>query len=674
MATTHGFKAEVQQLLDMMIRSVYAERDVFLRELISNAADAMDKARFEALTNDGLLASANEELSVRVSVDEDTKTITIEDDGIGMTEEEVVENLGTIAKSGTKEFLKKISESDDSSAASSMIGQFGVGFYASFMVADVVTVDTLSAMPGAKPVRWISEGAGSYTVEAGDRAERGTKITLQLREDAAEYAEEHKIKSIIKRHSNYLPWPVMVGEEKANEARALWAEQPSSVTKEERNDFYKSIAMDWTDPAHCVHTSVDSPIQYHAMLFVPGMRPFDLFTPGVDRGPRLYAKRVMIMEHAPDLLPDWLRFVKGVVDSEDIPLNISREVAQRSPALRKISKALTSRLLKDLGRVKAEEESGDNPYDDIWRNFGVLLKEGYYSSQEWREKLLPLLRFNAISHDDGDGLISLADYKAAMPEDQETIWYLTAASRDQVLASPHLEMVKQKGFDVLLLTDPVDEWLVQVLTEFDDVEVKSLARGEFSLDKEDATSDEKANIDELGPWIKSVLDDQVAEVRESSRLTDSACVLVDDDEGVGANMERILRSANQVVPTSKRILELNSKHPLVSGLAQLLAAGREEEATPIARLLLDDALLMDGTLKEPAAVGKRLEAMLQKVCEAALNQTADAKKSPSLKGERASSEVDYSSMTVAALKAAADARGLSGYSKLKKAELVELLS
>ena len=338
-----------------------------------------------------------------------------------------------------------------------------------------------------------------------------------MREDAAEYAEEYKIKSIIKRHSNYLPWPVMVGEEKANEARALWAEQPSSVTEEERNEFYKSIAMDWTDPAHCIHTSVDSPIQYHAMLFIPGMRPFDLFTPGVDRGPRLYAKRVMIMEHAPDLLPDWLRFVKGVVDSEDIPLNISREVAQRSPALRKIAKTLTSRLLKDLGRIKADEESGENGYDDIWRNYGVLLKEGYYSSQEWREKLLPLLRFNATSHEDGEGLISLADYKVTMPEDQETIWYLTAESRDQALASPHLEMVKQKGFDVLLLTDPVDEWLVQVLTEFDDVEVKSLARGEFNLDDEEAESVDKANIDELGPWIKHVLDGQVAEVRESSR-------------------------------------------------------------------------------------------------------------------------------------------------------------
>jgi molecular chaperone HtpG len=660
LSTTHEFKAEVQQILDLMIRSVYAEREVFLRELISNAADALDKARYEGLSRDDLTDAGNEVSGIRLSVDEEAGTICIEDDGIGMTEEQIVDHLGTIAKSGTKEFMNKMKASEAEQGETNLIGQFGVGFYSSFMVADKVVVESLSAIPGEKPVIWNCEGMGSYETSEGTRSTRGTKITLTLREDAVEFASIERLTAVVKRHSNYLPWPVLVDEEQKNAARALWSENPSSVSDEERNDFCNSGGFGvWGDPAHTLHTSVDSPIQYSALLFVPNNRPHDLFQQGVDRGPRLYARRVMIMEHAPALLPDWLRFVKGVVDSEDLPLNISREVAQQSPALKKISKAVTNRLLKDLQRMKAPEGHTDaslkamkvaelreladtfeiptkglkkaeliaavseqacapqaNPYDAIWHNFGLLLKEGYYTDTDWREKLTPLLRFNASSHDDDQGLISLTEYKEAMPEDQDTIWYITGGSRSQALASPHLEMVQSKGYDVLVLTDPVDEWLVQALTEFDEVPLKSLTQGDFSMD--DGDEEGRVNIDDLVPWMGELLSGTVAEVRASTRLTKSAAVLVSKEGDITPQMAQILAQMNQAMPANERVLELNTKHPIVRGLAALHAQARFDEAQPIAELLVDEAMLLDGSMKETAAAGRRLEALLSRVCEQAL--------------------------------------------------------
>lgn len=613
-----GFKAEVQQLLDLMIHSLYSDREIFLRELVSNAADALDKGHFLGLTRNDLVAIGSETPGIRITADAEARTITIEDDGVGLTAEEAEDNLGTIAKSGSKAFMQQLKEADNTSAPD-LIGQFGVGFYASFMVADKVVVESRSALPEAEAVVWTSEGKGTFTLESGTRTARGTSITLHLREDAAEFAETHRLNHIVRTHSNFLAWPIFVDNEQANNGKALWAEQPSQVSDEEANEFYKSLSYDFEDPALKVHVSVDSPLQYSALLFVPSNRPFDLFNPESETGPRLYAKRVLIANNAKDLLPRWLRFVRGVVDSEDIQLNVSREMVQKTPVVRKIRDALVKRLLKELGKTARQEavEGEEHPFHAIWNNFGVVLKEGYYyASERERDLLLPLLRFNALSHDDADGLLSLADYKANMPEGQDTIWFITAESRDAALASPHLEALKAKGYDVLLLTDPVDEWVVNTLTSFEEVPLKSVARGELDLDDEDA--EDKPDLGAFTPWLKDLMAGQVADVRTSTRLTDSACVLVDAEDGISSNMERILKGVNQEVASSKRILEVNAKHPLIKDLVALHESGRSAVAEPLARMLYDDAMLLEGAVKEPAAVGRRLQALLQQAAASAV--------------------------------------------------------
>lgn len=614
-AEEHGFKAEVQQLLNLMIHSVYSDREVFLRELISNAADALDKVRFLSLTETDLLGTAEPEPGIRVSLDAVARTLTVDDDGIGMSREEVIDNLGTIARSGTRAFLEAVQDKPD---APRLIGQFGLGFYASFMVADEVVVETRSARSGSEPVRWTSKGEGTYAIEPGSREHRGTSITLKLREDAEEFLEKVRLEQIVSKHSNFVPWPILIGGEKANSGKALWVEPPSQVTDEEANAFYKTVATDWRDPAHRVHFSVDTPVQMHALLFVPSQRPYDLFYPEAPKGPRLYARRVLIEEHARELLPDWLRFVRGVVDSEDVPLNVSREMVQKTPVLRKIRDILTKRMLKELAKLADKTEV----YASVWRDFGALLKEGYYHDKaQYGDLLLPLFRFNALSHDDDQGLISLAEYKERMPEGQDAIWFLTAESRKAALASPHLEAFKKRGWDVLLLTETVDEWLVSGLTEFDGVPLKSVARGELDLEDDDA--EDKADLAAFTPWLKEVLGEEVVDVRPSSRLTDSACVLVDAEEGISANMERILRAANQETYTARRVLELNPRHPLIKNLAQLHERGRKSEAEPLARLLLDDALLLEGTVKEPAAMGRRLQELLVRASQVALGEETE---------------------------------------------------
>ncbi len=622
--TEHGFRAEVQQLLDLMIHSVYSDREVFLRELVSNAADALDKARFVGLTRPELAPIRGEEPGIRLTVDAEAKTVTIDDDGIGMTEEEVVEHLGTIARSGTRAFMESLKEGE---GAPQLIGRFGLGFYSAFMVASEVLVETRSVEPDAPAVRWRSEGKGSFTVEEGSRDHRGTSITLYLRDDALDFADLDKLRQVVKKHSNFLAWPIVVGEEQANSGKALWVEPPSQVTDEEANAFYKTIALDWQDPARRLHVQLDSPLHLAAMLFVPASRPFDLFTPDGTKGPRLYARRVLIEEHAQDLLPEWLRFVRGVVDSEDIQLNVSREMIQKTPVVRKIRELLVKRILKDLGKwakksASAEDEEASGPsYEAFWRDFGVLLKEGYYHERHaWGAQLLPLLRFNALSHDDEDGLLSLAQYKEAMPQGQDTIWFLSADSRRSALASPHLEAFTKKGYDVLLLTDPVDEWLVSVLSEFDDIPVKSVARGEIDLGEDAEDSDEeKVDITSFTPWVKDLLKEHVVDVRASTRLTDSACVLVDAEDGISANMERILAQHQPGAGMkASRVLEVNPGHPLIKNLMGLHDTGKTELAEQMTRMLLDDALLLEGTVQEPAAMGRRLQDLLLQASSSAL--------------------------------------------------------
>lgn len=617
-ASKRKFKAEVQQLLDLMIHSVYSNRDVFLRELVSNASDALDKVRFTELTEGGLVPAGHDEPGIHVTIDADAGLIILEDDGVGMTKDEAVENLGTIAHSGTKAFFEQAK--DKGGDLPDLIGQFGVGFYSCFMVAERVVVESRSATPGSEGVKWVSEGAGTYSVSDSDKATRGTTITLYLREDAKEYADEDKLRQIVREHSNYLPWPILLGESKLNTGKAIWTEKPSEVEDEEANEFYKSLTFDWEAPLMRVHFQVDSPLQYSAMLFVPRNRPYDLFVPEADRGPRLYARRVLIADHAKDLLPDWLRFVRGVVDSQDIPLNMSREMVQKTPVMRAIRDAVVKRVLKELGRLAKQDapEEGEHPYTTFWKSFGILIKEGYvHDASSYGERIQPLLRFNLLSHDDASGLASLDDYKAAMPEGQDAIWYFSAPTREAALASPHLEAFQSKGWDVILLTDPVDEWLVQALTEVDGLEVKSVSRGELDLDEEDDTVD-KADLAGLAPWMTELFGGTIASVRPSTRLTNSPAVLVDDEAGPSANMERILRAANQEVPTAKRHLELNVKHPFIANLAALHDAGASDVAEPLARLLLDEAMLIDGSVKDPASVGKRLQALLEQAASQAL--------------------------------------------------------
>jgi len=634
-AVEHGFKAEVQQLLDLMIHSIYSDREVFLRELVSNAADALDKVRFLQVTRSDLVPAASDDPGIRVTVDADAKTVTIEDDGVGMTEDEVVQNLGTIAHSGTKEFAKKLAEArkeGTDEAAPDLIGQFGIGFYSAFMVARQVEVVTRSAEPDAAAVHWSSEGAGTYTLEAGEREHRGTTITLHLRSDADDYADKARLASIVRRYSNFVSWPILVGQadseeapEQANEGKALWRMRPSEVDEEQANAFYKQLTGDWEEPALTIHFKVDTPLQYSAMLFVPRKRPYDLFIPNIDRGPRLYAKRVLITEHAKGLLPDWMRFVSGVVDSEDISLNVSREMVQQTPILQKIGDALRKRVIKEMGKLlsgKGDKETQDKnreTYEAIWEAFGVLLKEGYYhSGPDTRDRLKKLLMFNTRSAEDADELVTLDEYKAEMDEDQDAIWYITAESRESALRNPALEAFDQKGWDVLLLTDPVDEWMVSVFSEYDGTPLKSVSRGELDLD-EDEDDEDKADLTGLLPWMEEALQGRVAGVRRSARLTDSAAVLVDAEDGISSNMERILKQANQTVPSSQRILEINPGHPLIKNLAALQEKGANDVARPLTELVLDQARLLDGSLDEPAAMGKRVQALLEQVAAQAVS-------------------------------------------------------
>lgn len=629
-AVEHGFKAEVQQLLDLMIHSIYSDREVFLRELVSNAADALDKVRFLEVTRSDLVGAGTDDPGVRITVDADGKTIVIEDDGVGMTEDEVVQNLGTIAHSGTKEFAAKLAEArkeaEDSEGAPDLIGQFGIGFYSAFMVARQVVVETRSAEPDAKPVTWASEGSGTYTLESGDREHRGTRITLHLRSDADDFADKTRLASIVRRYSNFVSWPITVGAadseeepERANDGKALWRQRPSEVDEEQTNAFYKQLTGDWQDPALTIHVQVDTPLQYSALLFVPKQRPYDLLIPNVDRGPRLYAKRVLITEHAKGVFPDWMRFVSGVIDSEDISLNVSREMVQQTPILQKIGDALQKRVLKELGRLlkkKGDEETQEKnreTYEEIWQAFGFLLKEGYYhSGPDTKDRLKPLFLFNTRSAEDEDELVTLDEYKEEMEEDQDTIWYLTAESREAALRNPALEAFDKKGWDVLLMTDAVDEWMLSAFSEYDGTPLQSVSRGELDLDDEEEAED-AADLTGLLPWMQEALSGKVAAVRKSTRLTDSAAVLVDSDDGISANMARILKQANQSVPASQRVLEVNAGHPLIKNLASLQSAGKEDVARPLTELVLDGARLLDGSLEDSAAMGKRVQSLLERV-------------------------------------------------------------
>ena len=608
---SHTFAADVRQILDLVTHSLYSDREIFIRELVSNASDALDRARFEALKSEDLLPVEGE-AGIRIRVDEAEKTITIEDDGIGLTHDEAIEHLGTIAQSGTKAFAAALKEGGDK--AEGLIGQFGVGFYSTFMVADNVVVESLSARPGGEPVRWSCQGGAEYSIEPGTRATRGTTVTLHIREDAADFLDEDKVKEIVQKHSDFVNWPVFVGENRANQEQALWVRDPSEISDDEYKAFYKHVSGDWNDPLAWIHFRAEGTLEFQAVIFIPQKRPWELDRLDYKTGLKLYQKRIKVLDHADDLLPRFLRFARGVVDSPDVQLNVSREILQQTPVLRAIKKQLVKRVLKRLKDLSVAESEA---YAGFWREMGHILKEGVHEDGASKDLLVELLRYRTSTS--GDELRSFAQVKEGLAKDADTIWYLTDVDKERIAQNPMLERFRKKEIEVLLMDDPVDEWVVMSLREYDGVQLKSVAHGEVP-EEEEASEDPiaKAAKDQARPlatWMGEMLRGKVADVRLSNRLTRSPSVLVNQEGAMGANMERILSAANQDVPNQKRVLEINAEHPMVQTLARLNEEGKTG-LEPFARLLLDHASISEGRLDDAEGFADRLQALMEKAASA----------------------------------------------------------
>lgn len=629
-AETLGFQTEAKQLLHLMIHSLYSNKEIFLRELISNASDATDKLRFEALENSALYEDDGD-LRIRIAVDEEAKTIEISDNGIGMSREEVITNLGTIAKSGTAEFLKNLT--GDQKQDSQLIGQFGVGFYSSFIVADRVVVETRRAAAGVdEGVRWSCEGEADYQIEQIERPQRGTSITLHLKSEEQEFANDWRLRSIVKKYSDHIAIPVqmlkpatppMPGvEDKAddiedaeivlewdavNDAQALWTKSRNDVSDEDYKEFYRHVSHDFAEPLAWSHNRVEGKQDYTSLLYIPGMAPMDLYQREAARGIKLYIKRTFIMDDAEQFMPMYLRFVKGVLDSADLPLNVSREILQSTPMVDSIRAALTKRVLDMLAKLAKNEPE---KYATFWTQFGAVLKEGPSEDNGNREKIAKLFRFASSSSEDAEPTVSLADYIERMKEGQDKIYYVTGDSYSVIANSPYLEVFRKHGIEVLLMSDRIDEWMMGYLTEFDGKSFQDVARGELDLSKitgEDPKSESNAEADdkaddgehgELLTRIKSLLEEKVEEVRSTSRLTSSPACLVVGDNDMGEQMRKIMQAAGQAVPESKPILEINMQHPLVG---KLEAETDTDASARLARILFDQAALSAGRpLENPA--------------------------------------------------------------------------
>ncbi|HYG91724.1 MAG TPA: molecular chaperone HtpG [Azospirillum sp.] len=614
-----NFQAEVSRLLDIVAHSLYSEKEVFLRELVSNASDACDRLRYAALTQPELSAD-DPDLKVRLIVDKEARTLVVADNGIGMNREDLVENLGTIARSGTAAFVRQLT--GDSKKDVSLIGQFGVGFYSAFMVAEKVEVLTRKAGE-AQGWRWVSDGKGEFTIGEADGVARGTRVILHLREGDDEYLEEHRLSGIVRKYSDHIAIPILFGEggdaKTLNSASALWMRSKNEITPEQYKEFYHHVGHAFDDPWLTVHWRAEGAIEYTNLLYVPARRPFDLFDPKRAHRVKLYVKRVFITEGAEGLLPPYLRFLKGVVDTEDLPLNISREMLQHNPMLAKIRSGITRRVLGELGK-KAKDEESASEYATFWENFGAVLKEGLYEDFEHRDDLLKLLRFRSTH---GEGLVSLEDYLGRMKEGQDAIYTISGDDVDTLLRSPQLEGFRAKGVEVLLLTDPVDEFWVPAVGQYKDKNFKSVTRGGADLgkiqggeDKEQAEKPAEGDVGSLIALFKLTLGDAVKDVRPSERLTDSPVCLVADETDMDLHLERLLKQHKQLgMGESKRILELNPGHPLIKRLTdRAKAAGAsDKDMAEVAWLLLDQARIVEGeTLPDPAAFARRLSAMMEK--------------------------------------------------------------
>ncbi len=626
------FKAEVKQLLHLMIHSLYSNKEIVLRELISNASDAADKLRFEALAN-GALYENDSELKIQIGFDKTARTLTISDNGIGMNRDEVVANIGTIAKSGTKEFFNALS--GDQAKDANLIGQFGVGFYSAFIIADKVTLVTRRA-GSSEAVRWVSAGEGDFTLETVEKATRGTEITLHLRKDEDEFLNDWQLKSIIRKYSDHITLPIVMlksewkeGEEGAdgakqpgemvltdeletiNKASALWARSKNDITPDEYNEFYKHVSHDYENPLGYTHSRVEGKQEYISLLYIPSKAPFDLYDRERRQGIKLYVKRVFIMEDAEKLMPQYLRFVRGVIDSADLPLNVSREILQDSRDVDAIKNGSVKKvlgLLEDLAKDKAED------YAKFWSEFGRVLKEGPGEDFANKDKIAGLLRFASTHADNEVQNVSFVDYVARMKPEQEAIYFITADTFAAAQHSPHLEIFRKKGIEVLLMSDKVDEWLLGSLTEFEGKKLQSIAKGDLDLGKleDEAEKEAKAKIEEdaksLIERIKTALGDTVKEVRVTHRLTDSPACLVAGAHDVSANLARILKAAGQNAPDNKPVLEINPAHKLVK---RLEAETADATFNDLAHLVFDQALLAEGgQLNDPASFVKRMNSLL----------------------------------------------------------------
>ncbi|HEX6138740.1 MAG TPA: molecular chaperone HtpG [Casimicrobiaceae bacterium] len=618
---TMGFQAEVKELLGLMIHSLYSNREIFLRELISNASDACDKLRFEALHNPALF-EGDADLRIRIDYDEAARTITVADNGNGMNRDEVIANLGTIAKSGTREFFAQLT--GDQQKDAHLIGQFGVGFYSSFIVADKVTVHTRrGGEQAAQGVRWESDGGGEFSIEMAEKPDRGTAITLHLREGQDDLLAGARLRSIIRRYSDHIVQPILMRKEEwkdgkpqksaedetVNQASALWARPRSEITDDQYKAFYKHVGHDFDDPLAWTHARVEGRQEYTLLLYIPARAPFDLWDREARHGVKLYVRRVFIMDDAEQLLPTYLRFVRGVVDSSDLPLNISREILQESKDIETLRAGSTKKVLDLLAHLAADEKE---KYAMFWSEFGRALKEGVGEDFANREKIAQLLRFASTNADTADQTVSLAAYAGRMKEGQEKIYYVTAESFNAARNSPHLEVFRRKGIEVLLLSDRVDEWVVSHVTEFDGKALVSVAKGGLDLGKlEDETERKQGEQEasELRPFadkIKASLGDRVKDVRMTRRLTDSPACLVADEHDVGANLARMLKAAGQRGPSAKPILEINPKHPVVARLRD-----EERRFDDWALVLFDQALLAEGgQLDDPTAFVKRINTLM----------------------------------------------------------------
>lgn len=611
---TLGFQTEVRQLLQLMIHSLYSNKEIFLRELISNASDAADRLRFESLAKPELL-SDDPDLAIRVEYDKDAKTLVVTDNGIGMSRDELVENLGTIARSGTADFLKQMT--GDQQKDAQLIGQFGVGFYSAFIVADTVTVESRRAgLDRRQGVRWESDGQGEFTVETIERDERGTSVILHLKSEATEFCEPLRIENLIRRYSDHIAFPVTLADRAGNDgeprvvntATALWTRSRAELTDDEYREFYKHLSHDFTDPLSWSHNRVEGKREYTSLLFIPANAPFDLWNRESPRGLKLYVQRVFIMDDAEQFLPLYLRFVKGVVDSSDLPLNVSRELLQKHPELTSMRAALARRVLDMLSKMAAKKS---DDYQKFWRGFGQVLKEGIIEDDANRDKLAKLLRFATTHGKDETQDQSLDDYLARAGEDQDRIYYILAENYATATASPHIESLVSKGIEVLLLTDRIDPWVVDSLTEYGGKTLQDVTRSELELPDSKGKITQDTINNEYKPLlkkIKKVLRDRVEAVNASRRLVDSPACVVAGSNQLNPQLRRMLEASGQQLPDSKPILEVNVEHPLVTRLS---AEADDERFTALSNIVLDHALLAEGSqLDNPAEYVKRMNDLL----------------------------------------------------------------